>query len=246
MKLRNIASLTFFLGIIACSDRQNRTVERAPTNNSKATTLQNIFAENSIGVVYLDTTKDNNYSLTIRFPNSTLQDSILKRDTTNYTKDIPINIAPYTIILFDEAGELMTLRNVSGCFSKFWCENDGGVQYEPTYNLTIRRDNFKRPLHANNRKVLGKLSCFAIVNYNPTHLKSFYPINGDENENVVMRGRLSSDYSNYAYKVPEIYKYYDRNVQITAYEDDAGMTNYCILLQPFNSKQDFELGCCGP
>ena len=248
MTLRNIASLslTFFLGIMACSDTQNRTVKRAPANKTKTTILQNIFAENSIGVVYLDTTKNNNYTLTIRFPNFTLPDSILKRDTTNYAKDVPIYIAPQTIILFDEAGELTTLKNVSECISKFWCENDGGDQYEPTYTLTIRQENFKRPLQIKNSKVIGKLSCFAIINYNASQFKSFYPINGSENKNVIMRGRLSSDYSNNAYKVPIIYKYYDRNVEITADEDDAGMANYCISLRAINSRQDFELGCCGP
>jgi hypothetical protein len=65
-------------------------------------------------------------------------------------------------------------------------------------------------------------------------------------ENVVMRGRLSTDYKNYVYTPPEVYKYYDRNVQIIAQADSSSMTNYCILLEAYNSRQDYDLGCCGP
>ena len=246
MTVSQMASLILLLGISACSGRENKAIDNVPNEIAQSTIIQNIFPENSIGVVYLDTANDNNYSITIRFPHFELSDSLLKRDSTNYTKDIPLNIASQRIILFDEAGELITLENVSNCTSKFWCENDGGTQYEPTYVLTVMQDKLKRPLQKKNSKVLGKLSCFAIVNYIAPHFKSFYPANGTENKNVVMRGRLSTDYHNYRYKAPDIYGYYDRNVQLLVEQDDAGMTGYCIILQAFNTRQEFELGCCGP
>lgn len=246
MTVSQIASLVLLLGITACSGRENKAIDNVPNGIAQSTIIQNIFPENSIGVVYLDTANDNNYSITIRFPHFELSDSLLKRDTTNYAKDIPLNIAPQRITLFDEAGELITLENVTNCISKFWCENDGGTLYEPTYVLTVNQDKLKRPLQKKNSKVLGKLSCFAIINYIAPHFKSFYPANGTENNNVVMRGRLSTDYHNYRYKAPDVYEYYDRNVQLIAKQDDAGMIDYCIILQAFNTRQEFELGCCGP
>jgi hypothetical protein len=243
---KTVLSLLLFV-TIACSCRQPKRVEGAKSGSIETTTVEDIFPENSIGVVYLDTANGNNYSITIRFPNFSFPDSLLKRDSSNYTKDIALKIAPQTIILFDEAGELLTLENVTSCVSKFWCENDGGQLYEPTYTLTISRDRFKRPLQIKNSKVLDKLSCFAVANYKAAHFKSFYPERGYEDSNVVMRGRLSSDYSGYAKGVGDrIYAYYDRNVQIIAEEDDSPMTDYCIRLQAFNTRANFELGCCGP
>ena len=47
-------------------------------------------------------------------------------------------------------------------------------------------------------------------------------------------------------KVLEIYKYYDRNVQISVEKDNSGMSDNCIMLEAFNSRQYFELDCCGP
>jgi hypothetical protein len=243
MGVSKIGLLILAFGIVACSGRRNKEAEKAPP---QAPIARNIFPENSIGVVYLDTTHNGNYSLTIRFPYFELSDGLLNRDSTNYVKDVPLNIEPQTIILFDEAGELTTIENASNCISKFWCENDGGIQYEPTYVVAIKQNKFRRPLQIKNSKILGNLSCFAIINYNAPHFKSFYPASGSENKNVVMRGRLSSDYSGYAYRVPEIYGYYDRNVQLVADPDDVGMAAYCITLQAFNTRQEFELGCCGP
>ena len=237
------------IGLCAC----NSDTKKSNSDNSQKDTLPNekisfrqIFPENSIGVAYLDTLNDTDYSLTIRFPHFTLPDSILPRDTSNYTKDISINLLPQTIILFDEAGKLTTLENVSNCISKFWCENDGGTQYEPTYILTVPKIKFSRPLTIKNKHILGKISAFAVINYNAYHFNSFYPDSGSEKENIVMRGRLSSDYSGYAYKSQEIYKYYDRNVQISFSIDDSGMSDYCIILESFNNRRYNELGCCGP
>jgi hypothetical protein len=239
------------MGLFACStNTKNKTIEKASIDSSQTAmlTTQQIFPENSIGVAYLDTIKGDNYVFTIRFPFFFLPDSILPRDTSNYIKELPINIPSQTIILFDEAGELITLKNVSECTSKFWCENDGGIQYEPTYNLTIESKNFIRKPSIKDFKVLGKISCFALINYNKYQLNTFYPDNSNESENIVMRGRLSADYSGYNEKLKgqSLYKMYDRNVQISAEKDEAGMADYCILLEVFNNRRYSELGCCGP
>ena len=210
-------------------------------------TTEQLFPENSIGIAYLDTIVGDKYSLTIRFPNSNLTDSLPHRDTSNYTNDININLPTQTIILFDQRGQIITLKNVSNCTSKFWCENDGGIQYEPTYKLTINKKDFTITPKLQDKNRLDNISCFAVINYNPNQFKSFYPATGKENKNVVMRGRISSDYSGYSNTIQDsVYIYYDRNVQVTLDEDDSGMTDYCITLQAFNSRQEFELGCCGP
>jgi len=240
---------TVLVGLLGCNIRaENKSLNKQSVAHGQASrlTTEQIFPENSIGVAYLDTVIANRYSLTIRFPNSSIPDSIQQRDTSDYTRDIPINVAAQLIILFDEGGEIITLTNVKNCISKFWCENDGGTQYEPTYKLTIEEKNFKRIPKLQDRKKLGKISCFAIANYNPSHFKSFYPANGEEKDNVLVRGRLSTNNGAYANDLKDIYKYYDRNAQITIGDDDSGIAEYCVLLQAFNSRQEFELGCCGP
>ena len=247
--LRNIILTTIIIGLFACnSDTKKNNIDNSHKDASETEkiSLRQVFPENSIGVAYLDTLNDTDYTLTIRFPHFTLPDSVLARDTSNYTKDISVNLPPQTIILFDEAGNLTTLENVTNCISKFWCENDGGIQYEPTYILTVPKDKFNRQLTIKNKNILGKISAFAVINFNAYHFNSFYPDSGSENHNIVMRGRLSTDYSGYAYKTPEIYKYYDRNVQISFSMDDSGMSDYCIFLEAFNNRQNNELGCCGP
>ncbi|MES2558165.1 MAG: hypothetical protein V4590_00380, partial [Bacteroidota bacterium] len=161
--------------------------------------------------------------------------------------DIPIDLPPQTIILFDDKGEIITITNATGCISAFWCENDGGIQYEPTYRLTVDKNYCKRRPALQDTKRLGKISCFAIINHNSYQFKSFYPATGKESQHVIMRGRLSNDYIGYASTIQDsIYTYYDRNAQITIEQDDSGMTDYCIMLQVYNSRQEFELGCCGP
>jgi len=212
--------------------------------NLKSQTNQ-IFPENSIGIVYLDTLKSNKYFLIVRFPNSALLE-LNKRNESNYIKDIPIEIPAQDIILFDEAGELASIRNVTNCISRLWCENDAGIQYNPTFILEVEMNQIKRTLQSKNPNILGKIACFAVINYNALHFKTFYPSNQRETENTIMRGRLSADYKGYAYRPPKIYQYYDRNVQIIAEPDDSGITNYCIFLEAFNSRLEFEIGCCGP
>ena len=204
MTLRNLILSTFIIGLFACNPHvKNKHIDKTQAVTSKlgSFTTNQLYPENSIGVVYLDTIKDKNYFLTIRFPNFNLPESILARDKYNYIKDIPIKIPLQTIILFDEDGELLTLKNVSSCISKLWCENDGGIQYEPTYILTIEKIKFKRILKQKNPKILGKISCFALLNYNAYQCKTFYPEYGNEKENVIIRGRFFVDYSSYSYKV---------------------------------------------
>ncbi|MDO9633564.1 MAG: hypothetical protein Q7J05_00790 [Paludibacter sp.] len=234
-----------FIGLSACNFQTG--FKSVDSKQTIKLSTQQLFPENSIGIAYLDTVIADNYSITIRFPNFTLPDSLLPRDTSNYYKGISIDLPPQTIILFDEKGEIKTLDSVTNCISEFWCENDGGIQYEPTFKLAINKKDFKRIPKLQDKKRLEKISCFAIINYNPTHFKCFYPTEGKEGKNVAMRGRLSNDYSGYAKTIHDsVYKYYDRNAQIIVNDDDSGMTDYCIILQVFNSRLEFELGCCGP
>ena len=149
MRLKNILLMIFISGLLACNQHpKNKSIENTLSQNAQSVSLttKQLFPENSIGVAYLDTIKENKYFLTVRFPNSNLPDSIFHRDSTNYTKSISINTQPQIFILFDEAGEILTLQNVTGCISEFWCENEGGAQYEPTYHLSIDKIKCKRIL----------------------------------------------------------------------------------------------------
>ena len=234
-----------FLGLLSCKNTTENKIVDIP--QTEKWTSEKLFPENSIGIAYLDTVIDEKYSLTIRFPNFTLPDSIIHRDSSNYIKDLIIDIPAQTIILFDDKGEITTLKDITNCTSKFWCENDGGIQYEPTYKLTIEEKDLKRIPKLQDKNRLEKISCFAVINYNPYQFKSFYPTTGKEDNSVAMRGRLSNDYSEYAENIQDsVFKYYDRNVQIILQQDDSGMTDYCITMQVYNSRREFELGCCGP
>ncbi len=230
------------MGLFSCDNKKEKTTVDKSAN--KLTTEQ-LFPENSIGIAYLDTIIGDEYHMTIRFPNSSLTDSIPNRDTSNYTKDIIIDLPAQTLLLFDQRGQLIKLNNVTNCISRFWCENDGGIQYEPSYELTLDKKDFAITPKLQDKKRLENIACFAVINYNPYQFKSFYI--GKESRNVVMRGRLSNDYSGYSETIQDsVYKYYDRNAQIILEEDDSGMTDFCIMLQVFNSRREFELGCCGP
>jgi len=117
--------MIFISGLLACNQHpKKKSIENTLSQNAQSVSLttKQLFPENSIGVAYLDTIKENKYFLTVRFPNSNLPDSIFHRDSTNYTKSISINTQPQIFILFDEAGEILTLQNVTGCISEFWCE----------------------------------------------------------------------------------------------------------------------------
>jgi hypothetical protein len=94
--------------------------------------------------------KENKYFLIIRFPNNSLSELNIQRNESNYTKDMPINILGQNITLFDEAGELAKIINVTNCISRFWCENDGGTQYDPTFLLEIEKKHIKRILQFKN------------------------------------------------------------------------------------------------
>ncbi|MES2558164.1 MAG: hypothetical protein V4590_00375, partial [Bacteroidota bacterium] len=72
--------------LFACRNTTEHKNGKIPQANKL--TVEQLFPENSIGIAYLDTIIDDTYSLTIRFPNFNLPDSILPRDTASYGKDI--------------------------------------------------------------------------------------------------------------------------------------------------------------
>jgi hypothetical protein len=131
--------------------------------------------------------------------------------------------------LFDKAGSLSTIKQKAEFEIQFWCDNDGGVQYRPTFNASIKKAKFKRRI--NGIKELQNLACFAIVNQT-----------GGKAERTDSKGsgdiKLSGDYNH--------------DGQIDCFllthqsEDCEGepKNNLGLILQ-VGTKQ-FSLRCCGP
>ena len=234
--------LTTFLG---CKDREEPKRETETVNSNSA--ANQLFPENSIGVAYLETETTDSVSLAIRFPDVTMPDSMGSVSAENYTKDFALDMPPQTITLFTQEGEIATLKRLTNCVSRFWCENDGGIKHQPTFLITVAKSTFAKTPTPQNQKLLGNICSFAIINFKANHVKTFYPPQGTEDRDVVMRGRLSNDYSGYAEGIQDsVFRYYDRNAQITVSQDESQMEDNCIMLQVFNSREDFEIGCCGP
>src|SRR5262249_43785165 len=53
--------------------------------------------------------------------------------------------APTPLWLFDKAGVLTKLR-IDELTVKFWCENDGGLQYRPEVRVHVSKSSLARPL----------------------------------------------------------------------------------------------------
>ncbi len=215
-------------------DRGNK--ESVAPDAVQELTKQAPFPENSIGVAYLDSIEGSRYLLTVFLPNTLLPDSIVFGNrTASYYEDIPLDLPPQTIVLFDDEGELITLNNVGGCVSKFWCENDGGLQYRLAYSIAVEHKDFIRTPKLKNKKMLGDIACFAIANYKPLLLEPLPPEKTLENGVVILKGKILS-----ASKRGTIF------AQISVLEDDADSAYYCVHLEAFNTEESFELACCGP
>ena len=211
--------------------------------------LQTPFPENSIGVAYLDTIEGNHYQMTILLPNSLLHDSILEFRYTgsgdiplDLPMETPLDLPPQTIVLFDEAGALITLKNVRNCVSRLWCENDGGMRFQLTYVVSIAKRDFIRTPRLKNKKKIGDMACFAVVNYNPKSLKPLVPKNTANNEEVAAWGS-NGEVVAWGKIVPGTGAFHAR---IRVWEDDAEEGNYCIFLDAFNTENFLDVGCCGP
>ncbi len=122
------------------------------------------FKENSIGVATVKLDLEAEYEIEIVFPYKTISNYEIERPILEW-KDVMtkfVNNSPIT--LFDDKGELATLNFKDSIKIEFWCENDGGIQFRPTFTTRIKKQNLKRELKTNFQS--DNVSCFVITNIN--------------------------------------------------------------------------------
>jgi hypothetical protein len=115
----------------------------------------------AIGVVRVDASDPNTYSVTILFPMEEV-DGFTREDLSGrWTHDLEIPLeSPGILTLFDEAGRLGTVA-VGQLHIVFWCENDGGVHFRPEWAGKIRRTSLARALGP--VSALQGIAAFALV-----------------------------------------------------------------------------------
>lgn len=81
------------------------------------------FKDSAIGVVYLNSENKEACSLTIVIPVQMLSESLNDKTALAFSG---------TLQLFDEKGQLSTVKGPLTFKIHQWCENDGGIQSRPT------------------------------------------------------------------------------------------------------------------
>jgi hypothetical protein len=188
------------------------------------------FKPNSIGVCYLQQDSSDYYNLTISLPIQTLENQNF-RPIQEFKMIIDSFIYKGEIILFDNNGEILRIENMDRFLLKFWCENDGGIQYRPTLQTKIRKANFNRPLKAVCE--IQNICCFVLLNSKGQSYKS---TNLPTTKNFV----ISGDYDNDGKTDCTIWTDIDeaRNC------DGEPQNDLEIILQI--GEQNYQLRCCGP
>jgi hypothetical protein len=187
------------------------------------------FVENSIGVVYLVSEKEKEYDLKIVFPMTFIEN--FEYDNSVYS-EIPLTEFEYNgnIKLFDEYGVFDTLTIKEKFIIKFWCENDGGIQYRPELNLKIKKEDLSKRLSKYNE--IQNISCFAIVNQ--TNEKRINHLNQIEKNDIRLKGRIEN--KNW--------------VAIWVEPDDAmncdGNPPNNLMIYLYAYGQNHRIRCCGP
>jgi hypothetical protein len=195
---------------------------------SKIAFSQN-FVENSIGLIYIVSENEKEYDLKIVFPMKFIEN--FDYDNSVYS-ETPLTEFEYNgkIKLFDEYGVFDTLTINEKILIKFWCENDGGIQYRPELNLKIKKENFPKRLDKYNE--IQNISCFAIVNQ--TKEKRINQLTEIEKNDIRLKGK--SDNNNW--------------VAIWVVPDDAmncdGNPPNNLMIYLYANGQNHRIRCCGP
>ncbi len=184
------------------------------------------FKENSIGVATVKLDLETEYEIEILFPYKTISNYEIERPILEW-KDVMtkfVNNSPIT--LFDDIGELATLNFKDSIKIEFWCENDGGIQFRPTFTTRIKKQDLKRELKTNFQA--DNVSCFVITNINKEKIE---PVSKKiPNDRIKLRGDLDGNGNLEAI--------------IWAETDETGICDLSFHLT-FGEK-DYYINCCGP
>jgi hypothetical protein len=184
------------------------------------------FRENSIGVASVKLDLETEYEIEIVFPFKTISNYKIKRPILEW-KDVIIKfINESPITLFDDKGELTTINFKDSIKIEFWCENDGGIQYRPTFTTRIKKQNLKRVLKTNIDANI--ISCFVITNKKDATLQTLSQKMPDQK--IKLKGDIDADGKAEAIVWAEI--------------DDSGICDLSFHLS--FGENDYYINCCGP
>lgn len=190
----------------------------------------NAFQINAIGVVYLNSSTQDEYELNIVFPMSALpvHDKHIYQSQSIIVDTLTIKSE---VVLFNNKGIIGKITDVEMVWIKFWCENDDGIQFRPEIKIMIDKNQLAGELQA--QSDLQNLSCFAILNYDQSQL---HKAEREHQFNLEMEGDINNDGINEI----EIYSYYD-----DAENCDGLPLNNLVVLQKTGCTIT-KLRCCGP
>jgi len=193
---------------------------------SSGVLLSQELKENSIGVAFIKGETKNTYELQIIFPFEALNNVEFQKPVLNLT-ELPNKFVIFSpITFFDDKGSLITTSIRDSIRIIFWCENDGGIQFRPTFSVKIDKKQIKRKIKRNPNAF--DVSCFVITNLNTCNLS---PIPDSHlNENVKLTGDFNGD----------------GQIDVVVWErpDDSGICTMSYHLSA--NKQDYYINCCGP
>lgn len=188
------------------------------------------FKPNSIGVCYLQNETIDQYSLTISLPFETLSSESYQPQSA--FKEV-IDSITYNgqIILFDNKGELGRIDYKEKILVAFWCENDGGIQYRPTFKATIDKNKLLRKL--SEVTDIENICCFVLLNQRNSQLE-------ETKSSTLPSVKLKGDFDRDGKYDCAIWTYKDAADNCDGKPDN----NLMIMLQV--GKESYKIRCCGP
>ena len=184
------------------------------------------FKENSIGVASVKLDLETEYEIEIVFPFKTILNYEIESPILEWKDVMTKFVNPSPITLFDDKGELATINFKDSIKIEFWCENDGGIQFRPTFTARIKKQNLKRELKTNFQA--DNVSCFVITNINREKIE---PVSEKiPNDKIKLKGDL--DGNGYLEAI------------IWEETDETGICDLSFHLS--FGVSDYYLNCCGP
>lgn len=184
----------------------------------------------AIGAVRVTAADASSYSVEVLFPLEELNGFSREDLYGKWSYDLKVPVkSPGTVTLFDEKGQVGTIA-VGEFTIVFWCENDGGVHFRPTWVGKIQRERLSRALKP--ARAVDGIAAFAKV---VGHANPVGAARLEHQMKIALEGALDHHGKIVA--------------QVLTTPSDAGCgddltESLAIMLR--TGRGDSELRCCGP